>query len=157
MSLDTLLIIIFLVVLPLIEMLRAAAQKRKEQAAPPEPPRKRLPPQRQPPEPARVSQAPEPAVRLDAPVVDVPVAAASVPARETMSDKIAARRRATRPQTAAESLRIATERSDARMIPGVVRGLRSRGGVHRAIVAMTILGPCRAVEPHAWNQRDRLY
>jgi hypothetical protein len=152
MSLDTLLIIIFLVVLPLIEMLRAAAQKRKEQERP-EPPRNPRVPQGQPPRPS-AAQAPQPTVRLDEPPVDVPVAPAVVAARETMSDRIAARRRATRLQPVADSLRNPAAGSEASTIHGIVRGLRSRGGVHRAIVAMTILGPCRAIEPHAWNERD---
>jgi hypothetical protein len=150
MSLDTLLIIIFLVVLPLIEMLRAAAQKRKEQERP-EPPRNPRVPQEEPPRPT-AAQAPQPTV--DEPPVDVPVAPAVVAARETMSDRIAARRRATRLQPVADSLRNPAAGSEASTIHGVVRGLRSRGGVHRAIVAMTILGPCRAIEPHAWNERD---
>ena len=150
MSIEALLVIIFLIVLPLIEMLRAAAPKRREQTLP-EPPRNGPVPVRQPPGPTGVSQAPQPTMGVEVPTIDVSLADAAVAVRETMSDKIAAQRRATRPQPGADSLRNATVST----IPGVVRGLRSRGGVHRAIVAMTILGPCRAVEPHAWNERDR--
>ena len=33
-----------------------------------------------------------------------------------------------------------------------VAGLRSYPGLRRSIVLMTILGPCRAINPHAWPE-----
>lgn len=163
MSIEVLLLVIFLVVLPLIEMFRAAAQRRGEQSVP-EPPRKppiRMPQPphtvqtRIPPEATGISDATVPTVRPDLPEDASPDQGAAA-ARQALSDAIAARRRTARPRPVANLLPDTAARRDAGTKRGVVRSLRSSAGVHRAVVAMTILGPCRAIDPHAWRDSDTL-
>lgn len=163
MSIETLLLVVFFVVLPLIEMFRTA-RKRREQQERPQAPRRRSGPVRQsprrmqtqiPPEPAWMPDASERTAHPDVPVIVVPDPGA-VATRETMADKIAAGRRTTRRQAVADSLLDAAARREPRATHGAIGWLRSPRGLRRAMMAMAILGPCRAVDPHAWRESDRL-
>ena len=163
MSLESLLLLLFFLVLPLIEMFRTAAKSRQEQRQP-EPPRKQPVPAREAPRTTQTQLPPELTGVSHVPELTVPQNLAVPPsadpsvlkALERISDQTAARRRTTRRQSPANSLPHTAPLTERRMIHGVIRGLRRPGGVHRAVVAMTILGPCRAVDPHSWRESNRL-
>lgn len=164
MSIETLLLVIVFLVLPLIEMFRAARQRGQQQGQPEAAQRRPVPVPR--PQPPRMhtlippestgvpDAAPERLAGPDVPVVSAPVPGPAV--RQNMSYKIAADRRSPRRKAAAESLLDTAARRKARASQGALGGLRSAGGLHRAMVVMAILGPCRAVNPHGWRESDGL-
>ena len=134
MSLETLLLLAFFILLPLIErMLRAARQPdggaedaTTEVPRPSSPPEIRVPtPRRQPP----VDAAPPPTAEA-APVSVRP--AAQRPPRVVLS---------------APGARRATRRAM------VLEDLRRPLSLRRAIVLMTILEPCRSIAPHDGGER----
>jgi hypothetical protein len=164
MSVETLLLLVLFVVLPLIQMLRAARQQSQQQGPPefeqrrPVPARQPAPPRMQtslPPEwTGRREAAPERPVTHDVTVVAAP-ASRSVAVRQdrqSSSDVMAARTRLARGD-AAESALQPMMTKEARGRSGTV-GLRSPGGLRRAMVEIVILGPCRAVDPHGWRASD---
>jgi hypothetical protein len=130
MSLELLLILILFVALPLLQqMLRAARQhdqSRPEQvqgqpAPAPRPARRKHPPSAQAP---RRAPAPQPLPVTAFPSLpDVPAARERPRAREAPAPHWGARRRT------------------------ALAGFRQPGSLRRAIVLMTILGPCRANQP----------
>ena len=166
MSIETLLLLMFFIVLPLIETFRAARQ-RKQQQNRPDAAQTRPVPARRPPPPTMQTQLPSawtegPQVAPERPdPSDVPVVAAPVSAsvgapekRQSMSDKIAARRRSAQRDAAAELALQPPAARNARPRVGDIGGLRSPGGLRQAFVSMAILGPCRAVDPHGWRESD---
>lgn len=158
MSIETLLLVILFLVAPLIEMFRAARQRGQRQGRP-EPAQRRpipaIPPKMQiqiPPEWMETPDAaPELSASPDVPMISAPPTDTGV--RQDMSYKIAADRRLARKKAAAEALLDTPALREARASRSVRGALRSAGGLHRAMVVMAILGPCRAVDPHGWRER----
>jgi hypothetical protein len=161
MSIETLLLVILFLVAPFIEMFRAARQRGAQQRRPeavqrqPVPAPPALPPKMPTEIPPEWMAAPDASPELpagsDVPLISVPAPGPEV--RRDMSYKIAAERRLARKEAAADLL---AARREARAGQDVLVGLRSAGGLHRAMVVMAILGPCRAVNPHGWDERDSL-
>jgi hypothetical protein len=164
MSIESLLFAVLFLVIPLIQMFREARKRALEQGQqraahgpsisvrPPRPPNMhtQLPREDMDANPDVTAERP---ASPEAPLVPLRVAGhGAVP--QTLSDKIAARRRSTQRQATTESLRDRAVRKDMRTVAEVIGGMRSRGGVQRAIVVMAILGPCRAVNPHDWRHID---
>lgn len=153
MSIETLLLLVFFLVLPLIQMLREARQQTQKQGRRIESgerqpmPAQQPSPQAQPPEWAAGLED-----RSDRPgSPEVPVVTSPEPVRQkrqNVLEKAAARRRPSIRDSAAEWAATPATAMDYAGKPRDSVGLRSPGGLRRAIVAMVILGPCRAVDPH---------
>jgi hypothetical protein len=123
MSTELLLLLFFFLVLPLLQRLLGAA-------SPPEP---------ETPERARHDmEAPEHAPRPRTPAVPRPVETARHRLAEAVASKPTRVPIAAGPAAPAAATRRSTRRR------AVVAGLRHPRGLRRAIVLMTILGPCRA-------------
>ena len=159
MSIETLLLVILFLVAPLIEMFRAARRRGQQQRRPEAAQRRPVP---APPPKMQIQILPEwtgtPDARPELPAVpNVPLSSArstDTGVRQDMSHKIAADRRLARNKAAAEALLDVPSWRKTRTSRAVLGGLRSAGGLHRAMVVMAILGPCRAVDPHGWRERD---
>ena len=157
MSLESLVLAILFLVLPLIELFREARKKgqkeRPDRAR--QVPVRRPPPRMQPPVlptepqweriPSNAAPIALPTDIPKPPVIAVPEAAN---VRQTLSDRIAARRRLATQTLALKDLQDAATERKIRTRGEAVADLRSPGGVRRAMVVMTILGPCRAVDPY---------
>lgn len=161
MSIETLLLVILFLVAPLIQMFRAARKRGQQQGRPEAAQRRPVPappPKMQiqiPPEWLETpATAPELPAGPDVPVISAPPTDAGV--RHDMSYKIAADRRLARSKAAAEALLDTPALREARASRSVAGALRSVGGLHRAMVVMAILGPCRAMDPQGWRENDWL-
>lgn len=123
MSTELLLLLLFFLLLPLLQRLLGAA-------SPPEP---------DTPERARQRmEAPEHAPRPPTPAVPRPAATASNRLTGAAEPKRTPARIVAEPAVPAPTVRRSTRRR------AVALDLRHRRGLRRAIVLMTILGPCRA-------------
>lgn len=136
MSIETILLLVFFLLVPLIERLIRAQRERQpaeeERQAPPAAPR----PERQP-------RRREPAIEAHGPLEGVPTPATLV---GTQGDR-------TR-QPHRRDIRAAISAGGQRPqpkpgTPPALAGLRNRRELRRAVVLMTILGPCRAAEADA--------
>ena len=162
MSIESLLLLIALLALPLIKIFRAPRQRqqqgqRESAQRPPVPvPRPRHPTTRMqiPPEPPIPSAARDYTAAPGVPVSTPPTPSA---VRQNMSTKIAPDRRLTRRKVAAKSLLdTTTARRRGRASEAVLGTLRSADGLNRAMVVTAIFGPCRAMNPHGWRESDGL-
>jgi hypothetical protein len=128
MSVETLILLAFFVLLPLLQQLLAQARERNR----PTPQPADLGPLPTPPPAARVPREPPPPIpplpALEGDRFDMHQAA---PAREAVT-----------PATSASS---GPRRGRRRVVSAV---LRTRLDLRRAITAATILGPCRALDPY---------
>jgi hypothetical protein len=130
MSLEALLLLALFILLPLIERLLRAARQSNERT-----------PDRVPAEPRPASRpppaAPQPRARMD-------------PRMPRTADAPPASARPAVPRPPGLQLRAPAARRPA---PGsrVVEDLHAPLTLRRAVVLMTILGPCRGVAPHEWK------
>ncbi|HEX6322904.1 MAG TPA: hypothetical protein VFZ36_04195 [Vicinamibacterales bacterium] len=156
MSIELILAIIFFGLLPLIErLIRAARESQEGGTARPAPPPWQPadedddetyvlepPPMPAPPMPAPSVPAPRvPAPRLDQPraaATRVPLASREAPSRAP--SRVTAHDRRT--DDAFRGARTRRSRRD------IAAALHSEAGLRRAVVLMTILGPCRALSPY---------
>jgi len=150
MSVELLLVIVF-VLLPLIQRLLRAAQERQQ--GEPKPPAGPPPRTRRPAAPWRPASSRRPApsqvARPPAPMVPpLPSSATSLLEAMTAPAQTAARKSR---ETASP---VPTARRGTRRRRSVPAGLRSAGTLRDAIVLMTVLGPCRALA-HEDNRSDR--
>ena len=132
MSLEGLLLLALFILLPLIEFILRAA-RRPDEGAPdrgPEVPRPAPRPSRRPPMRER---QPSMAARVPGTADVPPVPASPAP------------RRSPRLQPAAPGAHRAVR------VGSMVEDLRTPLALRRAVVLMTILGPCRSVAPHEWK------
>ena len=159
MSFENILLIIF-VVLPLLDLLRSAVQKRQSRGSEEVPARPR--PVRQqprnqtsfpPPPPEKATPAEAPAAQ-DAPAV-TDVADVAAARRYIADERIARRKRGERRAAVTETALQPAPEQDRHDEREVVWRLRSPGGVRSALVAITVLGPCRAIEPYDWREDGR--
>lgn len=138
MSFETLLLLAVFILLPVIQQLVRAAQernRRKLEAAAESPAARRPPPQQGPTPPREL--------RPGAPSVPPPAAALS---------------RGWPPAAITRTLTPAGAADNGEVLPGrrstprqtMIAGRRNRLDLRRAIVHMTILGPCRATNPCGW-------
>ncbi|MGH9628011.1 MAG: hypothetical protein ACRD7E_06680 [Bryobacteraceae bacterium] len=141
MSIEQILLLVFFLVLPVVQYLLGAARQRDghrpEQAeghsSPAHRPAMREPqPSRNPPLP-RVQARPSPPATAGHTLSDAIAAREPTPTREAVAPAPTAGRRAQR--------------------GAVVVGLRNRLDLRHAIVLMTIVGACRAKNPHDWPER----
>jgi hypothetical protein len=132
MSLEGLLLLAFLILLPLIERLLQAARRPDGDA-----PNRGAPVPRPASRPSIPPSTPQRQAPTDAPVRP-PADISPVPA-------IPAPRRSPRPPLAAAGTPRAVRRGSR------VDELRTPLALRRAVVLTTILGPCRAVVPHEWE------
>jgi hypothetical protein len=145
MSIELILAIIFFGLLPLIERLIRAARESQGGTARPAPPP--WEPDEEDDEPYVFEPPPMPMPRMPAPRVEKPRVPALKPA-------LAAER--TAPSRAPSRVTAHDRRTDdafkgARARRGrrdIADALHSEAGLRRAVVLMTILGPCRALSPY---------
>lgn len=164
MSIETWLFVLVFLLLPLVQMFREVRQRAREQGRRQAAQGQPVPVQPPPPPNMQTQRPPEDAngnadLAAERPATPEGARAASRAAgdaavRQPSSDKIAARRRSAQHEPTTGSLPDTAVRKEMRTVPEVIRGMRSRGGLQRAIVVMAILGPCRAVRPHAWREID---
>ena len=138
MSIETILFLAFFLLVPLIERLIRAQRERQpaeeERQAPPALPR----PERQP-------RRREPAIEARGPLEGVPTPAAPA---GTRGERAPQRYR----RDARAEISAGGQRPQAKpRTPPALAGLRNRRELRRAVVLMTILGPCRAVEADAYQ------
>jgi len=124
-SFEWLLLLVFFVLLPLVERLLRAARQQQDAAAPEPPgaPRPQAPP------------LPLPLPRPVAPPLSMPRPRAGQ----------------ARPRHPPAVTKPAPARRPVMRRPAMAADLRHAPALRRAIVLMTILGPCRALSPHAWE------
>ena len=141
MSIEALLVFALFVLVPLVERLLREVQQRNQRAggqAGPPPAQRRLPP---------------PSAPVPSPVA-LPSPAALPSPSEAITETMVARR-ARPPDTTRPPVRTMTQR--VKHAPAAARlALRDRFALRRAVVQMTILGPCRAVHSHDWPERGGL-
>jgi hypothetical protein len=128
MSVETLILLAFFVLVPLLQRLLAHARERNQ------------------PTPQPAQRAPSPAPRPEAPVPRVPAPPIPpLPALEADrfdNHRSASARQAVTPATAASN----GPRRGRRPVASVILGTRL--DLRRAVAAAAILGPCRAVDPY---------
>jgi len=134
MSIEGLLLLAVFLLWPLIErMLRSAREQRRPPDQAPRAPRPASrPPVRRPTPP------PQPSVEAHVPrTAEAPAAAIRVDVPRPPG-----------PQAGAPAARLAARKAD------LVNDLHRPHTLRRAVVLMTILGPCRSVAPHDWGERQ---
>jgi hypothetical protein len=164
MSFETLLLIVFFLVMPLLERLMKALRERQASSAettevPPfeDGPRRPLP--RRPG--VRPSASAAPPAALDRPAPRQPAALAPPPEGRSLEAAALARREApTTPEgtavVRASAARAAARRRPAARLEGRPRlNLRRPGSLRAAVIAQTVLGPCRALQPDSGSPFDR--
>jgi hypothetical protein len=137
-----LLVLVFL--LPLVQYLLGAARQReghKTEHREGQPSSAHRPPTWEPESPPHAPRPPEPTVHQ----------VAAIPP-ESVSDAIAVRERTPTGDAARPPAPVPPGRPTARR-RAAVTDLRNAIHVRRAIVLMTVLGPCRATNPHEWPER----
>jgi hypothetical protein len=143
MSTEQILLLVAFFIVSLVQWLVGAARERKvrqpEQAGSQTPFARPLP-TRQPPSGA------------NAPLRRVPaVAPVSAPEPESVSDTVVAGEATPRGEPAPSVTPAPTSSHNARGRAAVL-DLRNPTDLRRAVVLMTILGPCRATNPHEWPE-----
>lgn len=133
MPFETLALLVLFVLLPLVELLVRFV--RRQMTRPPALPSA----QRQVPPLSAPASVPSPA-----------------PVRPTLHETVTARTRTPERGTGERSTRPPTARQRTRRratVAGLREGLRTPGDLRRAVVLMTILGPCRSISPHDTAER----
>ena len=139
MSPETILLIFFFVVLPLIQQLFQASRKRNPRT-PERAEDKPVAPHKPPsPEPRALPHVPLPAEPAVPPV-------SPIAHRRKLADAIAARK----PARTRDAAKMVAPRPAPRRHASIAAnlGLHRPRDLRRAIVLTTILGPCRAIDPH---------
>jgi hypothetical protein len=156
MSIELILAIIFFGLLPLLERLFRAAREREGGTARAEPPpwepsgdyeddEDEAYPMEPPPMPAPRVPAPRmPAPRMPAPRVEKPTVR-PVPAPPRLAPSRAPSRVTAHDRRTDDAFRGGRRRRGRR---DIAAALHSDAGLRRAVVLMTILGPCRALSPY---------
>lgn len=144
MSIELLVLLVVFILLPLIQQLLRAMQERDQGSS--GRPHGRRPPTRRP-------TMPEPQPAADVPLPRAPAVPPLPPATQHTVPAVTAHKPLPRRETSRPVAPALTARRDARRHTAI-GSLRNPFDLRRAIVVMTILGPCRAISPSDWPERS---